>query len=215
MTTDRTTSDVHRSLQIALVVITWVLLPLSFVHGGYLQDQPLHHIPTVVALTGLGILARKGVVSDASMVSILLFIWLHILGARYVYSNVPYDDWSRRLFAVSITETFHFSRNHYDRLVHFAYGVLAVAPQVELLRRRFALRRWPAHLLSIALVLAVGALYEIVEWTVAVLMAPDSANRYNGQQGDMWDSQKDMAMALLGAVVASAVVLAKRRRVGE
>jgi putative membrane protein len=201
----------------ALVAATWVLLALSFIHAEYLRDQPLQHALTVVGLIVLGRTAWRGGLSDASMVSILAFIWLHILGARYIYSYVPYDDWSQSLLGFSITEKCHFSRNHYDRLVHFAYGVLTVGPLVEVLQRWCGLGKRCACTFALAIVLAISGVYEIIEWGIAMVMAPDWADRYNGQQGDMWDSQKDMACALVGAILAAAIsyLIRGRNRSGD
>lgn len=137
------------------------------------------------------------------MLALLTFIVLHIIGARYVYSNVPYDEWTMAWFGHSMSESFHFRRNHYDRLVHFAYGLLATPPQTEILQRRLRFTPLGTHLLSLALVICVGSLYEIFEWGLAELMAPEFADRYNGQQGDPWDSQKDMTLNALGALFAS------------
>jgi putative membrane protein len=203
---------VHRTYQFALLALTCLLLAASFIGAQYLKDQPLHHVPTVLALIFLAWLAWKRRISDASLTAISLFIWLHILGARYIYSFVPYDEWTRNWLGFSIDEKFGFTRNHYDRLVHFFYGVLATVPQVELLQARWKLGRWSAHFISFALVLAAGAAYEIVEWCIALIMAPDWAERYNGQQGDVWDAQKDMLLAALGAIVSSAVMLLRSAR---
>jgi putative membrane protein len=203
---------VHRTYQLSLLSGTCLLLLASFVGADYLQDQPLHHVPTVLALVALAWAAWKSRISDASITAIMLFIWLHILGARYVYSYVPYDEWSRRWLGFSIDQTFGFTRNHYDRLVHFSYGLLFTVPQVELLSRVWNLGKWSAHFFSFALILAAGAVYEILEWGLAVVMAPDWAERYNGQQGDWWDPQKDLLCAAIGALLASAVILAASRR---
>lgn len=202
----------HRSYQLTLLFFTCVLLVASCIGAHYLKDQPLQHLPTVLALIGIGWVANQPKLSDASMTAIVLFWWLHILGARYIYSYVPYDQWTRRWLGFSIDHTFGFTRNHYDRIVHFAYGLLATLPQVELLRRRWHLRNGQAHFVSFAFVLAAGAAYEIAEWLSAVLAAPEWAERYNGQQGDIWDSQKDMLLAALGALFSSAAMLAYSAR---
>jgi putative membrane protein len=202
----------HRSFQLALIGITCLLLAASFIGAQYLQDQPLHHVPTTIAIVVLACLAWKGRISDASLTAIILFVWLHILGARYIYSFVPYDEWTQRWLGFSIDETCGFTWNHYDRLVHFFYGLLATVPQVEWLQKRSGLSKWPAHFFSFALVLAAGAIYEILEWGLAVVMAPDWAERYNGQQGDLFDPQKDLLCAAMGALVASAVMLLCSRR---
>lgn len=195
--------------QIGLVVASALLLAVSFVGMPYPRDQPLHHVPTVLGLFALVWCARHGLLSNASMLAINAFIWLHILGARYIYSFVPYDDWCSRWLGCSLSEMLGSERNHYDRLVHFAYGALATIPQVEVLTRRLRLSTFVAHLFSFALVLAAGATYEIFEWLLAIVMAPEWAERYNGQQGDVWDAQKDMALAAAGAVTSSLCMLAK------
>jgi putative membrane protein len=200
-------SDVHRRFQIGLLIATWLLLPLSFLGGEYLREQPLHHVPTVIALLLLHLVAARSGLSDAALGAILVFLWLHILGARWIYSFVPYDEWSRSLFDLSISEQFRFRRNHYDRLVHFAYGALAMVPQVEVLRRKLGLRVVPAVAIGIALVLGTSALYEIGEWILAVVMSPENAEAYTGQQGDAWDPQKDMVLALAGALVSAVILL--------
>lgn len=168
--------------------------------------MPLYHVPTVLALIALTWMARRGVVSDASMICIVIYLWLHILGSRYTYTNVPYDDWTQACFGWTITEKFECTRNHYDRLVHFLYGVLSVIPQVELLRRMCRLGKFSACILSITLVTAMGGLYEIFEWLLTLVASPEEADRYNGQQGDMWDAQKDMALAMLGAMIMTVFV---------
>jgi putative membrane protein len=195
-----------------LLLVTWILLAASLVGAPYPSEQPLQNAPTAIALIALGIASRKKWLSRASLTSLVLFLWLHILGARWIYSNVPYDDWFRMVCGRSASEIFGWQRNHYDRLVHFGFGWLMIAPLEEILRRTTSLRL-PARLFfSIALVLAVGAVYEIFEWSLAVLVAPDRADRYNGQQGDMWDSQKDMAIAAVGAVASAAVFAWRARR---
>ena len=201
----------HRRFQTALLLSTWALLGLSFVNAPYLQEQPLQNAPTVLALILLGRAVKRGGLSDASLVAIILFAWAHILGARYIYSLVPYDEWIRRWTGVSLAETFHFTRNHYDRFVHFLFGALAMIPLVQRLRRVQGCGRPAAELIAFAVALAVGALYEIFEWLLALYMAPDWADRYNGQQGDMWDAQKDMSCAALGSLMTMSVLLCSKR----
>lgn len=202
----------HRRRQLGLVVGTTALLAASFVRAPFLEYQALQHIPTVIALGVLAVVACRQALSDGALLAIVGFLWLHILGARYIYSYVPYDEWASRLCGVSLSAALGLGRNHYDRVVHFGYGLLATVPQVEVLRRRWRLPRGTAHGLSLALVLAVGAAYEIFEWGLAQVMAPDWAEAYNGQQGDAWDAQQDMACNGLGALVASAVAWALGRR---
>lgn len=144
------------------------------------------------------------------MVCLLGFLWLHLIGARWIYSYVPYDQWTEWLTGQTLSAWMGWERNHYDRLVHFASGVLFVPPVEELLQRSGLQGRWLAAFLSISVVLAIGAAYEVAEWQVAVIFAPEYAEAYNGQQGDLWDPQKDLALAGLGAVLCEVGIMIQR-----
>lgn len=180
------------------------MLALSLIGAPFPEEQYLQHIPTVVALGLIAVSVRKGWLTTASLMCILAFLWLHILGARYIYSNVPYDDWASSLFGVSISETFGWRRNHYDRLVHLGSGMLFMLPVMELARVRGKMSPAWALLFALLTVMTIGALYEVFEWLLTVVMAPDDADAYNGQQGDAWDAQKDMALAFAGTVIVAA-----------
>jgi len=165
----------------------------------YPHELVLQHIPTAVAVPTLLVLRRRVPLSRTSVGLVLVFLTLHVLGARYLYSYVPYDDWLAAVFGRSLSSLCGFSRNHYDRLVHFAYGFLLFLPAREAFAHRFGRAGFWADVLAVQFILATSALYELVEWGVALLFAPDWAEHYNGQQGDRWDAQKDMGLAVLGA----------------
>ena len=135
---------------------------------------------------------------------------LHTLGGRYAYSNVPYDDWARALSGTSLSDAMGWTRNHYDRLVHFAFGALSVIPVAEIARRWGGLSPRGAALTVVAWALAISCLYEIFEWLLTIVAAGETADRYNGQQGDIWDAQKDMALATLGAILLLPVLRRSR-----
>jgi putative membrane protein len=200
-------------LQLGLVLATTLGVAASFAGSEHLRDQALHHLPMLVVLPLLALAARRRWLPDGAFAATILFLWIHTLGARYLYSFVPYDDWARAAFGRDVTETFGFRRNHYDRLVHAAYGFLITFPQVELFARR--LRTRAALGVSLALVLAVGSLYEMAEWAVAITLDPVHAERYNGQQGDVWDPQKDTALAFLGALLATVWIAVSKARRGR
>jgi putative membrane protein len=141
-----------------------------------------------------------------SFALVIAFLLLHLVGARYLYSNVPYDEWSQKILGFSIDERMGFERNHYDRLVHFCFGLLLAYPLWELFARHARLGGWWPGVLAICVVLAAGTVYELVEWTTAMTFAPDWAEAYNGQQGDVWDPQRDMAFAAVGAILGVAIV---------
>ncbi|MGZ8997338.1 MAG: DUF2238 domain-containing protein [Allosphingosinicella sp.] len=169
-------------------------------------DQPfpetawLHHMPTAAVLLVSPWLLGRWPLSTASLACIVLFLALHTIGGRYSYSAVPYDDVLRALTGRSISEAFGWSRNHYDRLVHLGYGLLAVTPMREVLERHLGVMPRLALYFAVESVFAISALYEIFEWLLTLIVAGPTANAYNGQQGDMWDAQKDMALAGLGAL---------------
>ncbi|MDO9361846.1 MAG: DUF2238 domain-containing protein, partial [Sphingopyxis sp.] len=143
---------------------------------------------------------------------IVAFMALHTLGGRYAYSNVPYDDWARALTGTTMSDAFGWTRNHYDRLVHFAFGALSVVPVAEIALRWGGLSRRGAAFTVLGWVLAISCLYEIFEWLLTIVAAGETADRYNGQQGDMWDAQKDMALATLGAILVMAMEPLVRNR---
>ena len=100
---------------------------------------------------------------------------------------------------------FAFRRNHYDRLVHFAFGLAIAWPVRELVLRWTRAPRGVVCLLAFAVIVALAALYELGEWIVALTFAPERADRYLGQQGDPWDAQHDMALAAVGAAFSMLV----------
>ncbi len=188
--------------RLAIVSITAVAVPLSFIQAPYPEELLLQHAPTVLGLVALAFVVVLAMPSRLSFVCTLTFFWLHILGARWIYTFVPYDDWLDQLTGTTTNQLFGWQRNHYDRFVHFASGLLGVPPVSEILQRRVGMRPLGAAIMSISAILAIGAIYEIFEWQMAVILAPNQAEAYNGQQGDIWDPQKDLTLATLGAVVA-------------
>lgn len=188
--------------QKALLSIAALLLLLSCIGAPYPEQMYLQHIPTVVALAMLVVSSRRYPLSNAAFTCLVVFLMLHILGARYIYSYVPYDRWTKALLGTDLTSIFHFQRNHYDRVVHFAFGLLWVLPVWEVCVRTFKVPRRFAYYVAFEFVLAFSALYELLEWGLTMVLSPNDADAYSGQQGDLWDAHKDIAFAMLGALVA-------------
>lgn len=186
-----------------LVALTALAIPLSFLRAPYPSELVLQHAPTLVGIAALVVVMQRFGMSRLSFGCVLAFLWLHIIGARWIYSYVPYDELAEWLTGSTLSEWFGWRRNHYDRLVHFASGVLGAPIASEALQRVAGMKPRGAAVMSVAMVLAVGALYEIFEWQIAVLLAPSYAEAYNGQQGDVWDPQKDLALAGVGAAVSA------------
>ncbi|WP_157216903.1 DUF2238 domain-containing protein [Flavisphingomonas formosensis] len=188
--------------QLAMILLLAAAVALANVAQPFPDIAPLQHVPTVLLILAAPLLLRRWPLSDRSVLCLLLFFLLHTLGGRYTYSNLPYDRWAMALTGHDITGTFGFGRNQYDRLVHLGFGLLFVPPVAEAMRRHAGMRPRAALWTAWLFVGAVSALYEIFEWLLTMLVAPGMADEYNGQQGDMWDSQKDMAIAILGATLA-------------
>lgn len=199
------------SAQRRLLGLLLVLLLAAQIDQPYPEVALLQHIPTMLLIVAGPLLLRRWPLSTASVACIVAFMALHTLGGRYAYSNVPYDDWARALTGTTLSDTFGWTRNHYDRLVHFAFGALSVIPVAEIARRWGGLGPRGAALTVLGWVLAISCLYEIFEWLLTIAAAGDTADRYNGQQGDIWDAQKDMALAALGAIMVLAIPRRGRR----
>jgi len=141
-----------------------------------------------------------------SLLSYLLFtvfMSLHLVGAHYTYSEVPFGFW--------LQDALGLGRNHYDRIVHFSLGLLIAYPLREWLLRVTGVRMGWSYFLTVALVLAFSGFYEVMEGMVAMIVSPELGMAYLGTQGDQWDSQKDTFLALSGAIVAMTVTAAAVR----
>lgn len=187
--------------QRGLLGLLLALLLAAQIAQPYPEVALLQHIPTLLVLIASPWLLRRWPLSTPALACIVAFLALHTLGGRYAYSNVPYDDWAQSLTGATLSEHFGWTRNHYDRLVHFAFGALSVVPVADVARRWGGLTPRGAVIAVLGWVLAISCLYEIFEWLLTIVAAGDTADRYNGQQGDVWDAQKDMAFAALGAIL--------------
>ncbi|NRF50702.1 DUF2238 domain-containing protein [Pseudomonas stutzeri] len=181
-----------------LYAVLWVALAIRpFDRGDWLLENAL------VLLFGavLVVTRRWFVFSRVSYTLIFLFLCLHAVGAHYTYSNVPYDDWWRALTGHSLNEALGWQRNHFDRLVHFSYGLLFAYPIREIFLRVVEVRGFWGYLLPLDVALSTSALYELIEWGAASLFGGDLGAAYLGMQGDIWDAQQDMALAATGACI--------------
>jgi len=188
--------------QIWLLACCLLALIVSVIAPPYPRELMLQHAPTVLAMALLLLAVERRLLTDGAMACLVFFLLLHILGARYIYSYVPYDRWCQTVLKFSPAELFCWQRNHYDRLVHIAFGLLVMFPLVQVLEQSGRLSRSWAIAAGMMGVMALSAAYEVLEWGLAMVLAPEMADRYNGQQGDPWDAQKDMALAAAGAVAA-------------
>jgi len=172
----------------------------------YRQDWLLENLLVFVAVSILLLTYRRQRLSNAAYTLLFAFFLLHEIGAHYTYSEVPYESWIASLSGVNIAEQLGWQRNHYDRLIHFAYGLLIARPAIELLRHVAPPKGVWIYVLPVLFILSHSAIYELIEWTAALVFGGDLGTAYLGTQGDEWDSQKDMACAAGGVVLAVTIM---------
>lgn len=181
-------------LVLAVFVATWIAprWPL---------EQGLHSSLTVVGLAWLYLHDRRWPMRTGDFALVCGFIALHCIGARWLYSNVPYERLMQALFGWSPGAAFGWQRNHFDRLIHLLYGA-CLAPAIC----RWLTQRWPlgigqAFAIAVMLIMSSSLVYEWLEWGIALTLSPEAAESYNGQQGDMWDAHADMLLATVGTLL--------------
>ncbi len=178
----------------------------SFIGAHDLATWALENVPVAIGLAFLGVTYRRMPLSRISYTLIFLFFCLHETGAHWTYAKVPYDEWWENLFGVTLNSQLGFSRNHFDRLVHFSYGLLIAYPVREIFLRVANVRGFWGYFLPLDLTMSSSMFYEVLEWLTALVVGSTASNDYLGSQGDVWDAQKDMALAALGALLTMTIV---------
>lgn len=184
-------SKIHITLlAIVSIVFIWsVIKPSSYL------DWLAEVSPGIVAILVVTALYRKFRFTTLSYCIIALLAILTFIGGHYTYSEVPLFNW--------IKDEFHLQRNHYDRFGHFLKGLLAIVIR-EIVIRKTPLTKgaWLTGI-TISIILAIAAFYEIIEWlSTRISKGSKGAKDFLGMQGDRWDAQWDMFLALLGTVFA-------------
>ena len=187
------------ALRHGAIAATIAVFLASWIHPVWPLEQALHSSLTVVALGLLIAYARRPATRDGDVALLCGFLVLHCVGSRWLYSNVPYDAWCQSVLGFSPQAAFGWERNHFDRLVHLAYGICFAPAITRGLRARYRLGGGHAFVLMLLLVIASSLVYEWLEWAIALALAPEQAEAYNGQQGDPWDAHADMLLATVGA----------------
>jgi len=177
-----------------LLVLLILALLLSAINPYDSLTWWLETFPVLLGLPLVLLTAKKFPLTPLSYRLLFVHALILIVGAHYTYARVPLGFWAQDLFDLS--------RNHYDRLGHLAQGFIPAILAREILIRRSALQvgKW-LFFLVLCVCLAISAFYELIEWWVAIA-AQQGAVEFLGTQGDIWDTQSDMMMALIGAVLA-------------
>ena len=188
-----------------LYAVLWVLLAINPVdRTTWLLENTL----PVMFIAAMFFGYRKLLFSRLSYTLIFIFLCLHTVGAHYTYSAVPYDQWITALTGNSLNEAMGWERNHYDRLVHFSYGLLLAYPIREVFLRVADVRGFWGYFLPLDVTMSTSMIYELVEWGAAVVFAGEAGMNFLGSQGDVWDAHRDMALATLGAIIAMSATAA-------
>jgi len=194
----------NRLLQVLCAAVAVVIVVTGY-HPEKVFDWWLENIAALTFLAALVATYRRLPLSNLSYVLIFVYLSMHEWGAEYKYSDVPLGEWMKPWLGTT--------RNHYDRIMHFSYGLLLSYPMQEWFMRVVGVKSNWRYLLPVESTLAFSACYEMAEAFMASVLTPERGEEFVGMQGDMWDSQKDMFMAGLGAVSAMIVLAAVRHAV--
>ncbi|WP_419872955.1 DUF2238 domain-containing protein [Candidatus Pristimantibacillus sp. PTI5] len=185
----------HLQLMIIIFILFFGLMAISP------TDRSLWYAynitPTIIILI-LAFTYKRFRFSNLSYLLMLVFFCLHTYAAHFTYEGTPLDDW--------LKTTFHTKRSHYDQVVHFAFGFFFAFPFLEILRSKVKLHGIWSYVLPVIVVLGFSAFFEILEMLAALVAGPSGEAKFVGMQGDIFDTQKDMALGLLGGIVSMGIL---------
>jgi putative membrane protein len=165
---------------------------------------PELHLNNIGSLFLLGLMVLdifKNVLTKIGFWGLFVFSVFHSVGSTWLYSSVPYNEMFINLIGFDLDAYFEFTRNHYDRFVHFSFGLLLFGSVKDLIISKYEFNKKQAFLIAFLSIQVFSMLYELFEWGIAVSLSEGMAESYNGQQGDVWDAHKDMALAMLGSLI--------------
>lgn len=185
----------YRWVLIAVFSVFWVWAAIKpkYPHDWLLENYLIFIFVPVILL-----MSRYFELSNLSYTLITLFLIFHVVGSHYTYAEVP--------FGYSLQNLLGADRNMYDRLVHFSFGFLLTYPIREFFMRIVKVKGFWSYYLPFDVTLSFSAAYEIIEWAAAVNVNAAAGIAFLGAQGDIWDAQKDMLMAAVGAVLAMTII---------
>jgi len=179
---------------VALILLLAAILLFSALHPFDRSTWLMEVAPIFIAVPILAFTYRRFPLSSLLYGLIFVHAVILIVGGMYSYARVPLGFWIQDMFALS--------RNPYDKIGHFAQGLVpALVAREILLRNGFVIGRKMAGFLSLCVAMAISACYELIEWAAALALG-QGADEFLGTQGDPWDTQSDMFFALIGATVA-------------
>lgn len=203
----------HQRYFLILSLVFFVLFLLLAISPHDRADWALENTLVLVFAIALGLSYKKFPLSRVSYTLIFVFLCLHEIGAHYTYAMVPYDQFFLDTFGFSLNEVMGWQRNHFDRAVHFLYGLLLAYPIKEFYMRIAGATGFWSYFFPLELTMASSMMFELFEWGAAEMFGGDLGVAYLGTQGDIWDAHKDMALASLGALTAMIITMAINLRI--
>lgn len=184
----------------AWYALFWTILALDPLDRGDWFIENLLAVGLIVVLVAT---YRRFPLSDLSYILITIFMTIHAIGAHYTYAEVPLGFW--------IQDLWNLDRNHFDRIAHFSFGLFMVYPIREIYIRRIHVKGIWTYYLPVSGILSMSGLFELLEALIVQIVDPELGTAYLGMQGDQWDAQKDMAVALAGGILTMVVTYANAR----
>lgn len=158
-----------------------------------IKDWWMENILVMMFCAALAVSQKRFLFTNTSLVFIFLFLLLHLYGARMAYTQNE--------LGLFLKNTFHLSRNPYDRIVHFSFGFLMIYPLCDYLIYTYRVSEKDLLLLSNMIIFSLATIFELIEWGVAAFTDSATGETYVATQGDPWDAQKDIILAVIGSVV--------------
>lgn len=184
--------DYYPTILLGIFFIIWLLLAISPNYRSIWFDENILSVGLVVLLV---VTYKKFRFSNFSYTLLFFFLVLHTIGSHYTYAEMP-------LFDV-LKEIFSLSRNHYDRIVHFLFGLVFYFPLYEFMNQKLKIKGWWKYFMPFMMIVALKGIYEVIE--VGYHLVRESKlveNNFLGMQGDIFDAQKDMFLGMIGAGIS-------------
>ena len=173
----------------SLYALVWIIMAIN---PKYPQDWLLENVLVFIFLPFVIWMDKKHQYTLLSILFLLIFASLHSLGTHYTYAEMEHFN--------TLTQFFGFERNHFDRLVHFLFGLLTFRILFEMTAPGTATVK-TSLLLTFTMIISISTFYEILEWIAVIILHPALGMAFLGTQGDIWDAQKDTIAAIIGALI--------------
>ncbi len=178
----------HKWVYVIFTLI-WIIMAID---PKYPEDWLLENVLVFIVFPFIVWMDTKHKYSLTAIILLLIFASLHSLGSHYTYAEMEHFN--------AITQFFGFERNHYDRLVHFSFGLLLFKILFEMINTNTNSVK-NALIFTFTMVVTIATLYEMLEWLAVVVLHPELGTAFLGTQGDVWDAQKDTISAIIGALL--------------